>query len=266
MAGLNIALLGPLRLIVQGDAGPKFSYNKVVALLAYLAIEPGPHPRDTLAALLWPESPDEAARRSLRVALTHLRRAVDNRQADPPALLVTRDTIKFNTAADYSLDTLQFTNLVTAVQQHADAPHKLCAACAQRLTQAIELYRGNFLADLRLNDSDTFEDWAGLQRERLHRQVVDALGLLIAYHEQQRDDGLAYQYAWRQVELEPWDEAAHRCLMRILHRRGQRGAALAQYKRCRRILADEFGIAPTTETTALYESIGTPLRAGASAQ
>src|SRR5215212_7640824 len=121
MAGLHLALLGPLRLIVQGQTVLNFGYNKVAALLAYLAVEPGPHARDTLAALLWPESSDEAARRSLRVALTHLRRAIDDQQTDPPALLVTRDTITFNTATDYSLDILQFTTLVAAVEQHADA-------------------------------------------------------------------------------------------------------------------------------------------------
>jgi DNA-binding SARP family transcriptional activator len=255
MASLHLALLGPLRLIVRGQTVQNFGYNKVAALLAYLAVEPGPHARDTLAALLWPESSDEAARRSLRVALTHLRRAINDQQMYPSTLLVTRDTIAFNTATDYSLDILQFTTLVAADAQHADAQHPLYPMYMQRIAQAVKLYRGDFLADLRLNDSHTFEEWASLRRERLHQHMVYALGLLLAYHEQRGDDTLAYQYAWRSVELEPWDEAAHRCLIRVLLRRGQSGAALVQYKRCSRTLADEFGIAPTVETTALYESI-----------
>jgi DNA-binding SARP family transcriptional activator len=263
MARLKLALHGALRLTVQGQIVPNFGYNKVAALLAYLAIEGHRQTRDTLAALLWPESSDEAARRSLRVALTHLRRAIGDQRADPPVLLVTRDTIMFNTLADCSVDTMQFAALIAAVERHADTPRTLCARCVQQLTQAVGVYGGEFLADLRLNDSDAFEEWAGLQRQRLHRQVVDALGMLLAYHEQHGDDALAQQYAWRLVELEPWDEAAHRCLMRILLRRGQSGAALAQYNRCRRILADEFGIAPTIETTALYQSIWAPRQAEA---
>jgi DNA-binding SARP family transcriptional activator len=259
MASLQLALLGPLRLIVRGQTVLHFGYNKVAALLAYLAVEPGPHARDTLAALLWPESSDEAARRSLRVALSHLRRVIDDQPKHPSALLVTRDMIGFNIALDYSLDSLQFTTLVAGVEQLSDTQHPLYPMYMQRIAQAVKLYRGDFLADLRLNDSHAFEEWAGLRRERLHQHMVYALGLLLAYHEQRGDDTLAHQYAWRLVELEPWDEVAHRCLIRVLLRRGQSGAALVQYKRCSRTLADEFGIAPTMETTALYESISRAL-------
>lgn len=261
MTDLEIGLLGPLHLCVHGQVIPSLGYSKVAALLAYLAVEARPHARDTLAALLWPESSDEAARRSLRVALTHLRHAIDKRQTQPAVLLVTRDTIEFNAEAKYKLDVLQFTTLNATVEQHDHAPHTLCAACARYLAQAVELYRGNFLADLRFPDSDAFEEWATVQRERLHRYMVDALRLLLSYHERAGDDALAHQYACRLVELEPWDEAAHRCLMRILFRRGQSGAALVQYKRCSRILANEFGIAPAVETTVLYESISRPLQA-----
>jgi DNA-binding SARP family transcriptional activator len=260
MAAIKLALLGPLLLSMRGQAVPNFGYNKVAALLAYLAIERRPHSRDALAALLWPESSDEAARRSLRVALTHLRRIIDNQRVELPVLLITRDTIAFNSAASTSVDALEFTALITAVERHSDPLHALCASCAQQLAQAAALYKGHFLADLRLNDSSTFEEWAGLQREQLHRKIVEALNLLLTYHEQHDNYTLAHQYAWRLVELEPWDEAAHRCLMRVLWRRGQSGAALAQYNRCRRILAEEFGITPAIETTALYQSICAPLQ------
>ena len=45
--------------------------------------------------------------------------------------------------------------------------------------------------------------------------------------------------------------------MRVFARSGQRAAALAQYERCRKVLADELGIEPAAETTALYECIRT---------
>jgi DNA-binding SARP family transcriptional activator len=41
--------------------------------------------------------------------------------------------------------------------------------------------------------------------------------------------------------------------MRVLARKGQRSAALAQYERCRQVLADELGVEPSIETTALYQ-------------
>jgi len=55
--------------------------------------------------------------------------------------------------------------------------------------------------------------------------------------------------------MEPWREEAHRQLMRILAHSGQRSAALAQYKVCRRILAEELGVEPDAETQALYARI-----------
>lgn len=44
-----------------------------LALLVYLALEPGPHPRQLLSQLLWPQAEPEYASGSLRVALFHLR-------------------------------------------------------------------------------------------------------------------------------------------------------------------------------------------------
>jgi 8-oxo-dGTP pyrophosphatase MutT (NUDIX family) len=82
-----------------------------------------------------------------------------------------------------------------------------------------------------------------------------ALHRLAAAHEARGDYEQAQAYARRQLELEPWDEAAHRRVMRLLALSRQRGAALVHYETCRRLLAEELGVEPTRETTALYESI-----------
>jgi predicted ATPase len=57
------------------------------------------------------------------------------------------------------------------------------------------------------------------------------------------------------LTLDPWREEAHRQLMELYARSGQRSAALAQYAICRQVLADELGIAPADETQALYQAI-----------
>ena len=49
--------------------------------------------------------------------------------------------------------------------------------------------------------------------------------------------------------------------MQLYARTGQRSAALRQYQECERILAEELGVAPVAETTALYERIRTGRRA-----
>ena len=43
---------------------------KTFALLAFLVVEPGPHRREQLTALLWGDYPEDRAKASLRQALT----------------------------------------------------------------------------------------------------------------------------------------------------------------------------------------------------
>ena len=50
--------------------------RKVLALLAYLSRSTAPLPRDLLARLFWPRSPEERARHSLRQALSELKHAL----------------------------------------------------------------------------------------------------------------------------------------------------------------------------------------------
>lgn len=263
MPHLTLSLLGPLQ--AQLDAQPLagLSYDKVRALLCYLAVETGPHNRDALCELLWPDQPAAAARRSLRVALTTLRHALGDQAAPVPFLLATRDSLQANPASDIALDTATFAELLRQTAEHQHNAGALCAECAERLRSSMELYRGEFLAGLAVRASAAFDEWVTLQRERLHRQALDALAQLLAYHEATGEDEQARQYAWRTLGLEAWDEAAHRCLMRVLAHKGQRSAALAQYERCRKVLADELGVEPSDETTALYEQIrsGTLARA-----
>src|SRR6266545_5217870 len=115
MARLTLALLGALEVTLDGQHVGGFAYDKVRALLAYLAVEADrPQRREALAALLWPEQPDPTARNNLRRALLTLRAAIDDRHAAPPFLLIARDSIQFNRASDYALDVASFTALIAA--------------------------------------------------------------------------------------------------------------------------------------------------------
>ena len=62
MPQLAIALMGPLFVTREGVPLGGFESDKVRALLAFLAAEPGrPHRRAALADMLWPERPERAA-------------------------------------------------------------------------------------------------------------------------------------------------------------------------------------------------------------
>ena len=236
--------------MLDGQPIAAFESNKVRALLAYLAVESRrPHPRAVLAGLLWPDHTDQSALTNVRHTLASLRRTIGDRELDAsspggqaPFLLVTRDTIQFNTASDHDLD-------VTTFMQGA-----VDKADPRQLEAAIGLYRGRFL-DGFSSDSPAFEEWITFKRAQVDRQLLDALQRLAASYEARGDYQAAIICARRQLELEAWDESARRQLMRALALGGQRGLALAEYEIGRRAMVQELGVELSRETTLLYESI-----------
>jgi predicted ATPase len=256
MTHLTLALLGPLQIALDGHFISGFAYSKARALLVYLAVESDrPHPREALVTLLWPDLPEQAARTNLRQALASLREAIGDTTSTSPFLQITRDTLQFNPESDHDLDVHGFEALLAACRAHPHRRLEGCRSCLARLAQAAALYRGDFLAEFSLAGSGAFEEWELLRREQLHQRALEALSLLSAYHERLGANEPARQYAQRQIELDPWREEAHRQLMRLLARAGQRSAALAQFQACRRVLAEALGVEPTADTLALYEQI-----------
>ena len=266
MAKLQLSFLGTFHVTLDGQTVTGFESGKVRALLAYLATQPeSAHSRSVLTGLLWPEQSEDVARANLRQALSNLRRALGDQDSQPPFLLISRETVQFNAAADSWLDVVAFNALLETCNRHVHRRAELCTPCSRWLTEAVGLYRGPFLAGLFVHDSVSLEEWIILQREILQRKVLQALYQLAAYHERRGAYNEAYNFALRQVELDPWREEAHRQIMRVLVLRGERTAALAQYEVCRKVLEEGLGVVPAEETTALYQQIrsaqdDTPLR------
>lgn len=255
MVELQIVCFGEFHVTLGGRELRGFPTEKVRALLAYLAIEGRAHQRSELAQLLWPGYSPESARHSLRQALFQLRNLLGDVDADSPWLLLARQSVQLNPAAPVRVDVITFTQLLAAAKAHAHADLAACAACLEGLREAAALYGGDFLAGFAVADSDPFEEWRRILQEQLHIELLDVLTQLANAAERTGDDDGALAAAQRQLALEPWSEAAHRQVMRILARRGQRAAAAAQYQRCRQVLAEELGAAPEPATTALYEQI-----------
>ncbi len=256
MPSLSLSLLGAFQATLDGQPITGFESNKVRALLAYLAVEAErPHSRDELIGLLWPDQPDATARANLRQALANLRNAIGDRTSEVPFISASTDTVQFNRLDRCVMDVVQFMEIITACKTHVHRRLETCRSCAQRLQQAVELYRGDFLAQFVQSGSEAFEEWTLIQRERLHREVLDALYALAEHHDRRSEYEQVRQYAARQLELDPWREEAHRQLMRALALSGQRSAALAQYEKCQRVLAEELGAEPSQETVSLQIKI-----------
>ena len=247
---LRLRLLGLPQILIGDQPLTGFTTTKAQALLFYVAVTAGtPHPRDTIATLLWGEMAETQAKQNLRTVLPELRRLVGAH------LHIDRQTIAFDRSSSYWLDVERF--------RHSLRPGQSPVALATRQA-AVDLYQGDFLSGFYVNNAPAFEAWVLAQREQLHLLAVEALVGLVNDYTQQTAYTAALAANRRLLALEPWSEPAHRQQMVLLAQTGERAAALAQYESCRRILATEFGVEPLAETTALYAQIrrGWPGRQG----
>ncbi len=260
MARLKLSLLGPFMATLDGAPLAGLRSGKSRALLAYLAGEAGrPHQRTALATLLWGEHPNDAARLSLRVALSSLREALaplDPGQDHPALLEITHQSVQLNLEPERCwVDAVEFDARLTACAAHPHHTIARCPSCIQNLEEAVALYRGDFLADLAPTDCVDFEEWQVLCQERYHRQAIEALEQITQHYLGVGNYAAAQRYTRQLLAMEPWHERAHRQLMQALALDGQRGAALVQFDNCRRVLERELGAEPEAETTALWASI-----------
>ena len=249
MAGLKVLLMGAPRVEVDG-APIDVDTRKAVALLAYLAIEGEAARRDSLAALLWPEYDTEAARGALRRTLSTLKGGLGGRW-----LRIDRSTVAFTPDESTSVDVLEFDVLLGAADRHAHGRGDACPSCERDLTAAAALYRAEFMKGFSLRDSVDFEDWQVFQAENLRRRLGSVLERLVGLLEARGDLDGAIGKARRWLSLDVLHEPAHRRLMLLLARAGDRAGALRAYRDFVAVLDKELGVAPLTETTELYQAI-----------
>ncbi|UGT44809.1 AAA family ATPase [Nocardia yamanashiensis] len=225
---LRIQVLGPLRAELDGQPVRLPDRNqRVCALLAWLAVHPGPHHRSTVAAELWPDAPAANARASLRSAIWSLRTALG---PAAPSLTTARETIALS--PEVQVDLTEFDRLASAGATAA----------------ALSLCRGELLTGWQ-------EDWLPPIRADHARRLARVLALAATAAETEGDHTAALTWARRRADLDPVDEVAARELIRLLAATGDHDAALSSYARLRRTLQSELDVAPAPETVALIHRI-----------
>lgn len=230
---IEVSLLGPPRVEHDGVL-VAFDTRKAVALLAHLALSDRPRPREALADLLWPEADPERARGALRRTLSSLRSAIG-----VESLEATRDHVLLVRGPHITVDVDRFRLLRASGDPQG----------------AVAVFRGNLLEGFAIRDAPDFEDWVRVESEALARELAGALADMASAREAAGDPAGALQAVRRWLALDPLHEPAHRALIRLHARAGDRAAAISQYRECVRTLSRELGVPPLAETTALYEAV-----------
>ena len=231
MTGLSLSLCG--RVTVTGDvvqpAAAALS-AKSLALLAYLALEPGPHSRDQLASLLWGECPDAKAKASLRQALVHLREALPN--------VVRADRTSVELVGPIHSDVGKFLRLVKEAPRDAADCNVL-----------------GFLDGLHLRHCPAFGEWADGMRATLSRRLTEVLSAVTREALATRAWADAIRFADRSVAVAPLSATANASLMEAHFMSGDRELALDAFAQYRTRVAEGNGDTPAKAVTELAERI-----------
>ena len=233
---LEVRLLGKFEVSHNGKP-IAITSRPAQSLFAYLILNAGTaHRREKLAGLLWPDSLEETARDNLRHALWRVRKALES-GASTRFLRTDDIAIQFDASSDYWLD-------AAALEQVNEN------ASADELTKVLSEYPGELMPGF-------YDDWVILEREHLCSIFEHHMARLLALLQEEKRWLDVMDWAERWIKLGQKPETAYRALMSAHAAKGDMSKVAATYERCGKSLR-EFGMEPSEQTRALYES----LRAG----
>lgn len=249
MVTFEIFLLGDIRLIYQDELLHLQLSPKEMALLVYLMWRGSPQSRTQLGQFFWEGRSPEQARSNLRTFLSRSRSTLNK------YLVITREAIAFNPTLDYWLDVTEFKRQLKTADHlwRQEVVPQLQAV--GRLTKALQLYRGPFLADLALPDSDLFMAWVESERESLQNEAISAWHKIVRFYLQRGDYALGIQSCQQLLALDPFDELAHAHLLRLLVYDDQVEAALTHYHAYCRQLDAQLSLTPGTALQDIYQQV-----------
>ncbi len=228
--GVRLSLLGAFDLRVDGEAVPLPMNGQRV--LAFLALQGTMLLRAFVAGSLWLDSTDDRAGASLRSALWRLNR--------PGHRLVEATGERLRLSPEVSVDV---DVAVAQAQRLLDPTDAECPSPREVL-----MLTGDVLPDW-------YEDWVAVERERFRQLRVHALECLCERLTEHERFGEAIDAGLAATKTEPLRESAHRALMRVHIAEGNISEALEHYRRFRRLLHRELGLAPSPRMEQLVGSI-----------
>jgi DNA-binding SARP family transcriptional activator len=216
-----------------------WGYAKPRELLFLLVTSP-PQTREQLGAALWPDLARQQLGNALHTALRELRRAL----GDPQWIVYSGGRYGFNRALGHDCDVDTFESALAAASRARPA-----SAALPDLQRAAAVYGGDFLAGMAAGE------WAQPRRDELRRRFESALLVTGRLQAAAGRHEAAVTTFRRAIEHEPLNEVAHRELMTCWAELGQSARALRHYQELTALLAEQVGVGPAAETTALYERL-----------
>jgi DNA-binding SARP family transcriptional activator len=234
---MEFRILGPLEVEEEGRL-LNLGGAKQRSVLAFLLLHANEVvSRDRLIDELWGGEPPETASTAVQVHVSQLRKVL-GRDA-----IVTRAPGYLIRVQDGELDLHRFEHLVD------EARGQEPALAAERLREALSLWRGAPLAEIALSPTTAAE------RSRLEEQRLGALEQRIAADLELGRHAELVPELERLVREHPLRERLRGQLMLALYRSGRQAEALDVYRSGRRLLDEELGLEPGEELRRLERAI-----------
>ncbi len=224
---LEVGLLGPMRLSSKGVEIVLPGSRKVRGLMAYLLMARRPLHRLRLCEIFW-DGPSDP-RGELRWCLSKIRGVLDERHVS--RVRSDRDFVAIDLSG-LDVDALALDQAAETALAGSDV------ADLERLSSVME---GDFLDGLTAEQLPLFDAWLAAERERyriLHARLLSRIVELLPVASAQRFSKLRTL-----IELQPYDEAAHRDVLEAFAATGRLAEGDAHLAQATRLLTS--GGAPT---------------------
>lgn len=238
-APLRLELFGAVRLLEDG-APMRVSLKRAHALLAYLALEGRPVPRDHLALLLWPEASQEIGR-------TRLRRLVYTveEQCGRELFEAVGSTLALSAHA-LDCDVAEFRRIA----------HDLVGGGSPGITlRQLDEWAGRACEPLMEGlgfGSDEFDDWLSATRTSHQHLLQRTLSRLAQLHRARGASGAAVAACEQLIRMDAFAEPAYVLRMQLAADLHDVGGVESAFERCAQALRAEYGCKPSRETEAAY--------------
>ena len=248
---LTIRVLGPVDIF--RDAANQFAPDawttrRARDIFCYIATSKHRRvPKDVLIEEFWRDEDPATVEKNFHPTISHIRKALNSRQSFKQNFVVFRDgAYQLNPELSYSIDSEEFEHFIAEAEKAKRA--KEGARFRASLESAYELYRGEFM-------SGVYDPWAEERRGYYSEQAGRVLAALAKLSVAEKRWADALKFGGEVLREDPYREDMHRLVMKVLAAQGKPAAVKKHFDDLKKLLHEELGIEPSSETKKLYKEL-----------
>lgn len=246
-----ITTLGKFQVHRNGTLIPdkEWGRDKTTQLFQYLVTarkRNGLH-KEQIISRIWEDAGQKDGDRDFKVALHGINKVLEpKRKSRTEAKYIIRQGLTYQlNMNEIWLDVDELDGLIVLANEALHEENKIAK---KSYKAAVELFNGVYLPNR------IYEDWTSAERERIQMLAIGA-HVTLAELLLKKKPMESIRLAQEALQRDPTWEDAYRIQMLGYIQSGNRPQALKTYKKCKKILHEEFGIEPLPETRKLLEKI-----------